>query len=168
METIRPKSSGNDLKIFTARVVETLSRSPKSGRSCLAGSASANAGNLNSLVERPDLAQRRRNGMARFSQRPNSTNNPVRNGIGSKEYDGQHNSSHRNSNSLRRLESRQNFHLESTVKTYSLGLTIPQQESKEAQTSRSRTNGVDKGNWTRWKRKWKSYPDYKIIQRGAG
>jgi hypothetical protein len=132
METVRPESSGGDSKVFTARVVKTLSRSPKSGRSCLAGSASANADNLNSMVERPDLAQKRRNEMARFSQRPNSTNNPIRNGIGSKKYDSQHISSHRNSNNHRRMESRQNIHLESTIKTDSLDLTIPQQELREA------------------------------------
>lgn len=45
MESVRPESSRDDLKIFSARVVEKLSRSPKSGQSCLTESASANAGN---------------------------------------------------------------------------------------------------------------------------
>lgn len=45
MESVRPESSRDDLKIFSARVVEKLSRSPKSGQSCHTESASANAGN---------------------------------------------------------------------------------------------------------------------------
>lgn len=96
--------------------------------------------------------------MVIFSQHPNSTDNAIRNRIGSRECGGQRNGSNRSSNNHHQMGSRQNIYLESTSKKNSLDLTIPLKESRKTKTPCTKKDRVNKS-------RRKGDPDYQIIHR---